>query len=296
MNTRRHLITTALALPFAGLFRTVAGQDITPPVITVPRERYALRESGPLLLDVLLPPAIDSPRGAVLLFHGGAWTYGLSGPQDMIEPAAALAAAGYAAFVVRYRLTGTPGHHHQWPDQLDDAQEAVRWVRANAGRYGFDPDRIAAYGHSAGGHLAAHLAARDTRADDTPELAEISSRVQAAISIASHYDLSIPYPLPFDQERINALLGGAPHEVPEVTIDASPITWVTESCAPFLLIAGGADEMSPIVQTRSMAAELQNAGVDITMWEDATGDHFNVAQWAQAGPWTLAFLDTTFNT
>ena len=52
--------------------------------------------------------------------------------------------------------------------------------------------------------------------------------------------------------------------------------------------------MSPIVQTHSMTAALQDAGVDVATWEDASGDHFNVAEWSATGPWTLAFLTAIF--
>lgn len=294
MSTRRSLFATALAVPFAAGQGSTLAQQATPSVTLESGVQYADRESGPLTLDVYLPAVGETPRSAVLLFHGGAWTYGLSGPHDMAAPASGLAASGHVAFVVRYRLTDDPAGAYLWPDMLDDAQEAVRWVRANADRFGIDPDKIAAYGHSAGGHLSSHLGTRDTRADDTPDLAGISSRVQAVISIASHYNLNLLYPLEFDQERINAMLGGWPDEVPEVTRDASPITWVNETTAPFLLFAGGADEMSPIVQTHSMTEALQHAGVDVATWEVASGDHFNVAEWSATGPWTLAFLNAVF--
>jgi acetyl esterase/lipase len=61
----------------------------------------------------------------------------------MMASARALAEAGYVAFAVDYRL--------HWPEHIDDAQLAVRWIRANADRYGIDPERIGSYGHSTGG-------------------------------------------------------------------------------------------------------------------------------------------------
>jgi acetyl esterase/lipase len=290
MTTRRRLVAAALALPVAGFAIRTQAQDATPATATETGIAYADRDGTPLLLDVYLPTSGTPPFPAVLLFHGGAWTYGISGPMDMAGPAAALAADGYAAFNIAYRLTGDPAGAHVWPDQLDDAQQAVRWVRANAERYGIDPNRVAAYGHSAGGHLASHLGVRETRDDSEPGLAGISSRVQGVISIAGHMDFGIPYPQEFDRESVTALLGGAIDEIPDVYADASPITWVDGSSAPFLIIHGGADDMNPPAHARTMAAALQEAGVTVVSVEDAVGNHFTVADWSNAGPWTLAFL------
>ena len=128
MTTRRRLVAAALALPVAGYSMQTQAQDATPVAATESAIAYADRDGTPLPLDVFLPTAGDPPFPAVLLFHGGAWTYGISGPMDMAGPAAAIAAAGHAAFNVSYRLTGDPAGAHVWPDQLDDAQQAVRWV------------------------------------------------------------------------------------------------------------------------------------------------------------------------
>jgi acetyl esterase/lipase len=251
---------------------------------------YADRNGMPLLLDVYPPTGREAPFPAVLLFHGGAWTYGISGPIDMAAPARAMADAGYLAFNVSYRLTGDPAGEHVWPDQLDDAQQAVRWVRANATQYGVDPERVAAYGHSAGGYIAANLGVRDTRDESTAELAGISSRVNGVITIAGQTDLTIPYTEEFDRAAVVALLGGTIDEIPDLYAEASPVTWVDNESAPFLIIHGGVDTM-PIAQARTLTAALQREGITVVSLEDAAGDHFTVADWANAGPWTLAFLE-----
>ena len=132
----------------------------------------------PLLLDVYRPPARPAPRPAMVLVHGGGmWT---GSRADMADPARHLARAGYVAFAVDYRLVDAAAARHRWPAQLDDVQLAVRWVRANAGRYGVDPERVGAYGWSAGGQLAALLGTRDTatspwRTPTTPAASPASS-------------------------------------------------------------------------------------------------------------------------
>jgi acetyl esterase/lipase len=211
----------------------------------------------------------------------------------MAEPAAALAEDGYVTFNVDYRLTGDPAQEHLWPAQLDDAQRAVRWVRANAGRYGVDPDQVGAYGHSAGGHLAALLGVRETRDERDPDLAGFSSRVNAVVTIAGHLDLSIPYPGEFDRLSLVALLGGTHDEVPEAYQDASPIEWVDAKSAPFLIIHGAIDPMNPVAHARRMADALHEADVEVVSVEIPGGDHFSVAEWPVAGPWTCTFFTVT---
>jgi acetyl esterase/lipase len=270
-------------------------QETTPsvPQDAIEQERdvvYGEADGQELLLDIARPPARDTPRAAVLLFHGGAWMVGTAGRESMAQPAMALAEDGYVAFNVEYRLTGDPAGDHRWPAQLDDVQRAVRWVRANADRYGVDPDRVGAYGHSAGGHLAALLGVRETRDTSDPELAAYSSRVAGVVTIAGHLDLSIPYPGQFDRQSLVALLGGTPDEIPEAYLDASPITWVDEESAPFLVIHGGADDMNPVAHARHMTDALHEAEVEVISVEIPTGNHFSVASWSSAGPWARTFF------
>ena len=278
-----------------GHLTRAAAQEATP---SVPRDAieqevdvvYGEAGGQELLLDISHPPARDTPRPAVLLFHGGAWMVGTAGRESMAQPATALAEDGYVAFNVEYRLTGDPAGEHLWPAQLDDAQRAVRWVRINADRYGVDPNRVGAYGHSAGGHLAALLGVRETRDTSDPVLADYSSRVSCVVTIAGHLDLSIPYPGEFDRQSLVALLGGTPDEVPEAYQDASPITWVDEESAPFLIIHGGADDMNPVAHARNMTDALHEVGVEVISVEIPTADHFSIAEWSVAGPWARTFF------
>jgi acetyl esterase/lipase len=287
--------TLAASLSLSSHVGHARAQEATP---SVPRGSiehevdvvYGEADGQELLLDISRPPARETPRAAVLLFHGGAWMVGTAGRESMAQPATALAEDGYVAFNVEYRLTGDPAGEHLWPAQLDDAQRAVRWVRANADRYGVDPERVGAYGHSAGGHLAALLGVRETRDTSDPELADYSSRVSCVVTIAGHLDLSIPYPGEFDRQSLVALLGGTPDEVPEAYRDASPITWVDEESAPFLVIHGGADDMNPVAHARHMVDALHEVGVEVVSVELPTGNHFSVAEWSMAGPWARTFF------
>ena len=88
-----------------------------------------------------------------------------------------------------------------------------------------------------------------------------------------------------------ALLGGTAEEVPDAYRDASPLTWVDEESAPFLVVHGGADDMNPVAHAREMVDALHEAGVEVVYAELPSADHFTVADWSIAGPWTLTFLD-----
>src|ERR1700685_1116764 len=100
---------------------------------------YGVQGGEKLLLDIYQPADSGSkPRPAVVLIHGGGWTsFDKSTMRGMGE---FLARFGFVAFAVDYRLF--KDGENRWPAQLDDVQRAVRWVRANAGTYGVNSERV----------------------------------------------------------------------------------------------------------------------------------------------------------
>src|SRR5215213_898327 len=213
---------------------------------------YGVAGGEPLLLDVYQSTAHPDLRPAVVLIHGGGmWT----GSRAHMEITAyQLAWAGYVAFSIDYRLVNPAARSGQWPAQLDDVQHAVRWVRAHAADYGVDPGRVGAYGWSAGGQLAALLGTRDTR-DATAPRAGHSSGVPCVVDLAGDVDLA-SYTRPPALHEVVALLGGTVQEEPERYRDASPLTWIDQRSAPFLVIHGDHDVVVPIEQSRRLVATL----------------------------------------
>ena len=108
---------------------------------------YSTGPAPELALDIY-PPTGPNRRIAVLILHGGGWRHG---SKDYVaHQALTLAAAGFTAIAVQYRLLDVA----PWPAPFDDASAALDWTRANAGQLDVNPDWTVVQGHSAGGHLA----------------------------------------------------------------------------------------------------------------------------------------------
>lgn len=103
-------------------------------------------------MDIYLPTTGNGPFPTVIWIHGGAFKFGdKASPQSLT----ALNNAGYAVASVNYCLSGEA----QWPAQLEDLKGIVTYLRTNASQYALDSSKFAAWGASAGGHLASMMGA-----------------------------------------------------------------------------------------------------------------------------------------
>lgn len=235
------------------------------PFTTLPAQVYAVRDGTPLYADVFVPEGAG-PFPAVLLLHGGGWYKG--DRADMHSIAQRLAAAGFVAVAISYRFAPA----YQFPAQLYDAKEAVRWLRRKAAEFNTDPERIAALGYSAGAHLAMLLAVTDTDdglegAPDAADAAPVSARIQAVVAGGTPADLAA-----FNESAtLVDFLGGTPEELPAVYRQASPITYVSADDPPTFLYHGRADWVVDIEQARQLATALEQAKVPVVLREAALG-------------------------
>ena len=236
-----------------------------------------------LLLDVNVPDG-PGPFPVAILIHGGGWNTGDKSGADKpgssadITPwFAPLTEARFAWFSINYRLAPA----HRWPACLDDVQTAIRWVKAHAAEFKGDPQRIALFGHSAGGHLAFLAALRAT--DGT--------RVQAAVGYAPVTDFE--QELPIRKGISNALqkLHGIPPEITPAALailrETSPVNHLAARtlAPPFLILHGDADATVPLQQTlnfQERARSLQlpceliiipGAPHPLATWEQLAPDH-----------------------
>jgi acetyl esterase/lipase len=236
----------------------------------------------PLELDLHLPPEGDTAPPVAVFLHGGGWRVGgrsSVGPAYEGQSPTAferVARAGIAVASVDYRLSGEA----TWPAQLHDAKAAVRWLRARAGELGIDPDRIAAWGESSGGHLAELLGLTGGDADLEGDVGVtgVSSAVAAVVAWYAPSDVAaVATDLgadPDDPGTREALMLGAPAPtVPERAAQASPISHVSPDAPPFLLLHGAADSLIPCVQSERLYGALLEDGVEVELdvYEDA--DH-----------------------
>jgi acetyl esterase/lipase len=233
---------------------TVQARDLKDLVFTaVPR---ALR------LDLYLPSA-QAPVPVVVWVHGGGWQ---SGDKAIAAGHAALRqrARGYAVASIEYRLSGEA----TFPAQIEDCKAAVRWLRAQAAVYGLDPQRIAAWGSSAGGHLVALLgtsagvAALESRAQGHEGQ---SSAVQAVVDWYGPVDF-----LQMDPSHLAAtspesrLLGCTVTACRDRVALANPITHIDALDPPFFIQHGSADGTVNPRQSELLHDALTAAGVPST--------------------------------
>ena len=250
----------ALAL-VASASSALAGQR------TLPDIEYARVDSISLRLDLYLPTPVPArPVPLVVWIHGGGW---MSGSKEDC-PAPSVLGDDYAVASIDYRFSQTA----PFPAQLDDCKAAIRWLRANAGGYGYDPDRIGVWGASAGGHLAALLGTTGEEPESEGNVGQdlgISSRVQAVCDFCGPTDLTavVDQLLAMDELAavflVSDLLGGPLDEKTDLARWASPIAHVDSGDPPFLIVHGEEDEIVPVAQATSFYEALASAGVDVSL-------------------------------
>ncbi len=248
---------------------------------------YISVKGSDLCLDVYEPNSRSTgARPAVLMIHGGGWTsFDKSTMRGMGQ---FLARSGFVAFSVDYRLL--QGKENRWPAQLDDVQRAVRWVRANAAKYGVNPERVGAFGHSAGAQLAALLGMEETRDNSDPALAKYSSRVQAVVDVSGPTDFTTNRNHD-DVAFLENFLGTDYSKHPEVWREASPAFHVSKDDAPFLILHGTQDQNVPIAQAQELFEKLQSAGVPVSFIKVDDGHTFQTPDARrQLAIQTLAFF------
>lgn len=229
-------------------------------------------------LDLFLPekPMGEKPLPLIVFIHGGGWQKGSKeGAGRRLVPF--VGKGEYAGAAINYRLTDEA----QWPSQIHDCKAALRWLRGNAEKYGFDKEKVAVWGTSAGGHLVAMLGVSgDVKRleGDLGEHDDESSRVQAVIDYFGPTDFLtmgkgdvIDHTAPDSPE--GKLLGGAPEAKAKTARSASPVTHVTEDDAPHLIVHGTKDPLVPYEQSVTFDKLLDEAGVESILIKVEGGGH-----------------------
>jgi acetyl esterase/lipase len=258
----------------------VAGDDLTLAPTAAPAcaeavnpVTFAYAGSGATARQIELyrPSSVAAPYPTVIFIHGGGWT---TGSRVNPEIAKRLVCRGYAVASIDYRLSGAA----KFPAQIVDVKAAIRYLRANAQTLLLDGSKFAAFGNSAGAHLAA-LTATSNGVADLEDLtmgnANVSSDVQAAVDWFGPTDFS-----QMDAQVIaqGCGTGSATHNLPSspeslllgCTVSdpacanaiarANPLTYVSAKTPPIYIMHGSRDCTVPNAQSEILKAAMQAAG------------------------------------
>ncbi len=221
------------------------------------------------VLDIFLPEQPSGkPLPLMIWIHGGAWAAG----SQANPPVLYLVRNGFAVASIQYRFS----QDAIWPAQAYDCKAAIRFLRANAAKYNFDPDHFGVGGDSAGGHLAAFIGTSGDAKEMEGDLGNnnVSSRVQAVVDWFGPTDLTLmgsqsgPHSM-IKHDGPDApeahLLGGPVQEKRELAKTANPLTYINKNAPPFLIMHGDNDQVVPLAQSVILAKALIDAGVEVTM-------------------------------
>ncbi|HVR85361.1 MAG TPA: ThuA domain-containing protein [Planctomycetota bacterium] len=270
LRTSAVVVLLSLSLPLG----RASAQALPPSPAAVEVELdvpYGKAGDTTLKLDIYRPKdPVQKVLPAIVMIHGGGWKSWPEGKWTKstdAETAKTFARRGYWVASIDYRLSDVA----RFPAALLDCKRAVRWVRSQASRLQVDPDRIGAWGFSAGGHLALLVGCTDPSAGFEEDLdgSPVSSRVQAVSSWAGLSDLadpSGPRKLEGEREELARLfMGGTYGELPELYRKASPVQYVARNNPPTFLVHGDRDERVPYSHSEVMLSKLQAAGVEATL-------------------------------
>ncbi len=248
---------------------------------------YSTIHGVELPMTLLLPWNLDDPnikkekKPLILFVQGSAWT--TPDREFEIPQLSEFARAGYIVATIEHRssLDG-----HAFPAFLQDVKCAIRFLRANADKYGIDGEKVALWGTSSGGNavLLAGLTGDDPKYK-TEEYAEFSDSVQAVAECFAPTDLIAMSGEDGEQEEepliadiyyiMNGLCGGKQEKLPQVMAEMSPVNHVEKGkdYPPFLLLQGNNDPIVPYEQMIILYDKMTECDVDVEAWQIEGAEH-----------------------
>ena len=227
-----------------------------------------------LRLHVVRPRSnAGTAKPALVYVHGGGWFEGAK--EEGVVALLHFVRRGYAGVAVEYRLSGEA----PFPAQVEDVKTAVRFLRANGARFGVDPNRLALWGNSAGGNVAALAGLSADTAFVPPGAAwpGVSSRVKAVCDWNGPTKLATPEALAVTDpmgDAENRLFRGPLKEHVADAERANPVGYVTRDAPAFLILHGLADTVVAPSNSDALAAALRAHGADATYITFPGANHF----------------------
>lgn len=209
-----------------------------------------------LLMDIYKPVQPIATKAAIVYVHGGGWVTQSKDNGFELRQIPGLVKRGFTVFAIDYRLAP----QYKFPAQIEDVACAVRYLRANAASLNINPEKIGAFGESAGGHLVSLLGTvdRDVGFVKNGPYAHMSSSVQAVANLYGATEIArVP-----DGSVIDAAADQAFNTEHDRQI-GSPIRYASSDDPPFLLIAGQKDTWVPPAQLEQFRDALRAAGASV---------------------------------
>lgn len=271
-SARNHLSAFLAALVSFSIFLVAFNPAVGREIQFSPDITFAEPAGETLRLNLARPAGTDrGPFPAVVCIHGGGFSGGTRADYD--DLCRRFARRGYVAITIDYRLSPK----HKWPAHIHDCKAAIRWLRAHAKEYAVDPERIAAMGSSAGGHLAQFLAVtNDVREFDGDHThLDQPSRVSCVAAWSQASDFTREYGVwKGAADAFRAFLGSElTAETRRTHVRASPLFWVTPNAAPSLIIHGTKDHEVLFLQSVWIYEKLRSAEVDVELLPIEGGGH-----------------------
>jgi acetyl esterase/lipase len=209
------------------------------------------KEKADLYLPMNLSEGQKAP--ALIIVHGGGFNDGDKRKYRELNFCTNAAKRGYLAMSINYKLRKSQGQV-TWPQNIQDAKEAVRWLKLNADRLKIDPERIGAMGGSAGGNVAAMLTLTrpEDGFDDAGSRTNIPARIVCGIDFYGAVDLMTYHDM--------KMFAKTREEAPELYRKGSPTSYVREKTPPLLMIHGTGDETVKVDQSQILRSKLEAAG------------------------------------
>ncbi|WP_414664694.1 alpha/beta fold hydrolase [Horticoccus sp. 23ND18S-11] len=287
--TKAHSLLTLIA--FVSLAIAPSWAAAVETAVRITRDVAYLAPDRTEKLDLFLPatPALGRLSPALVWIHGGGWTGGTKAEARAQNVCGIVAAAGYVAVNIDYRLGDGA-----WPTNLHDCKNAVRYLRAHAAELKLDPNRIAVAGGSAGGHLALMVGMTGDQPEFEPIGAAspypgVSSRVQAVINMYGIANLLTRQEVADDGTPTGKLRAVGPVKVfgagdPGAAVyrAASPVTHITRTSPPVLILHGMIDKTVDRAQAEELARVLQANGVPHQLvLVPGAGHTFDLKTWSK---------------
>jgi acetyl esterase/lipase len=258
-----HFLTPTYAAIKLGLEKMIDRRPMVPSDIeAIKNIEYKNINGKSLQLDIYKSKSLVQKAPLLVFIHGGGWKSG--DRADYLVYLIAFARKGYVTATVSYRLLDIA----PYPACAEDITDVVQWLFKNGDNYGYDPDRIALIGGSAGAHLAM-LAGygwkKNRMVTDSSAVPAAGHKIKAVVDIYGPTDLTTEFSR--SNSTVTNFLAKTYDQAPELFLEASPIHYLNKNNPPTMILHGTSDQIVPISQSDQLKAGLDSLGVPIVYYK-----------------------------